>query len=256
MTHPTIIIAGQPTWADSLAEALAEAYAIVQHVDQKGYMNAIINAHAALIVVDGEDPQWRIWTSLPKASPATRRTPILLVADRSAIRAEAAGVGADVVVARSRFLKAPAPLIERHAKRVDPALLAQLDCDCQETLPELAREGVRQFNAGAYYQQHDLFEEQWVNTDGPVRDLYQAILQVGVGYFQIQRGNYRGALKMLQRSVKLLWGLPDVCQGVDVRQLREDSSRVRAELERLGEDQFDQFDMALIKGVVLVDPTP
>ncbi|MCI0350288.1 MAG: DUF309 domain-containing protein [Acidobacteriales bacterium] len=111
---------------------------------------------------------------------------------------------------------------------------------------------MRKFNAGEYYKQHDLFEEQWMKTTGPVRDLYRAVLQVGIAYFQIERGNYRGALKMLQRSVQWLVVLPDVCQGINVKKLRDDSFRVRAELERLGETRFAEFDKALIQGVALV----
>lgn len=253
MSKPTIIITGNPDWSATVIERLQDDYTFIQQTEPKGYINAIIDSLAAMILVDENDSEWRTWTSVPKSSPATRLAPILLVADRSAVRAEASGVGADVVMARARFLKSLEQLIKKHARILDPAVIEQLDCDCQEALPELAQEGIRKFNAGEYYKQHDLFEEQWVETTSPVRDLYQAILQVGVGYYQIQRGNYRGALKMLQRSVKLLLVLPDVCQGVDVQQLRDDSFRVRAELERLGEDQFDQFDMSLIKGVVLIE---
>jgi predicted metal-dependent hydrolase len=110
-----------------------------------------------------------------------------------------------------------------YARVPDPALLDELDCQCDEPLPPRGVEGVAKFNAGEYYRQHDLFEAQWVETQGPVRDLYRAILQVGVAYYQIERGNYRGALKMLLRSVQWLAILPDVCQGVDVQQLRADS---------------------------------
>lgn len=54
---------------------------------------------------------------------------------------------------------------------------------------------------------------------------------------------------MLHKSVQWLALLPDVCQGVDVRQLREDSFRVRAELERLGPTRLHEFDRALLRPV-------
>lgn len=125
----------------------------------------------------------------------------------------------------------------------------QLECDCQERLPERAQIGIQKFNAGEYYAQHDLFEAEWAECTRPVRDLYRAILQVGVAYFQLQRGNYNGAVKMLNRSKKWLLRLPDRCQGVNVAQLREDSFRVRAELIRLGRERLHEFDHSLIKGV-------
>ncbi len=37
---------------------------------------------------------------------------------------------------------------------------------------------------------------------GPVRDLYRAILQVGVAYYHITRGNHAGGLRMLRRCVQ------------------------------------------------------
>lgn len=110
------------------------------------------------------------------------------------------------------------------------------------------------FNAGEYYRQHDLFEALWMAEAGPVRNLYRAILQIGVGYYHLQRGNYRGALKMLLRSLQWLTPLPDVCQGVDVRQLRADSGAVRLALERHLDGAEDApFDMALLRPVLLVD---
>jgi hypothetical protein len=73
---------------------------------------------------------------------------------------------------------------------------------------------------------------------GPVRDLYRAILQIGISYFQIERGNYRGAVKMLLRVRQWLAPLPAVCQGVDVSRLREDVERVYATLADTGPDDW------------------
>jgi uncharacterized protein len=124
-----------------------------------------------------------------------------------------------------------------------------LDCQCAEAMPADGLLGIEKFNAGEYYPQHDLFEALWVAEAGPVRDLYRAILQVGVAYYQVTRGNFRGAAKMLKRSVQWLDRLPNSCRGVDVAQLRVDSAAVRAELARVGEDGMDQFDHSLLKGV-------
>jgi len=85
-----------------------------------------------------------------------------------------------------------------------------------------------------------------------VRDLYQAILQVGVAYYQITRGNHRGALKMLLRSLQWLAPLPDVCRGVDVAGLRADAARVRAALAGLDPAEIGRFDRSLLRPVRLV----
>ena len=170
-----------------------------------------------------------------------------------ATRQQALISGADNVLSFSELTRTAKKLFKDFARVFDAQRAEQLDCDCQDTLPELAQQGMAKFNAGEYYKQHDLFEELWVKTESPVRDLYRAILQVGVAYYQIQRGNHRGARKMLLRSVQWLMILPDVCQGIDVKALRDDSARVRAELEQLDEADIDQFDMTLIQPLKTVD---
>ena len=136
---------------------------------------------------------------------------------------------------------------------MDSTLAAQLDCECQESLPPLGLEAVALFNTGEYHAQHDLFEELWRQTPSPVRDLYQGTLQVGIAYYQITRGNHRGALKMLHRSARWLAPLPDVCQGIDVKQLREDSVVVRAALEKMKPEEIANFDRSLLKPVQMVE---
>jgi len=253
MTKPVIVIAGAPEWAEDAIAAVGDAYDVELQAAASGYMNKLIESRAALVLINGDMPDWERWASSPKSSPATRRIAIVVISQSEQVIAEAALAGADASLLPQDISSKLSPLAEELARFLSPEMREQLDCDCQEELPPLAQEGVRKFNDGQYYKQHDLFEEQWVNTESPVRDLYRAILQVGVAYYQIERGNYRGALKMLQRSVQWLVVLPDVCQGVNIRKLREDSFRVRAELERLGEEDFHEFDHSLIQGVELVD---
>lgn len=124
---------------------------------------------------------------------------------------------------------------------------------CEEALPPEALEAIRLFNAGEYHHQHDLFEELWRAESRPVRDLYQGVLQVGLAYYQITRGNLRGALKMFQRSERWLAPLPDVCRGINVAKLRADAARVKAEVRRLGAERIDQFDPEWFEPVEVVN---
>lgn len=249
MSKPTIVVVGTAKWAEEVQTRLGGDYAVERYHERAGYVARLTDIHAALILVDGTDDGWRFWTATPKSSPATRRIPILLVSDDANTRQAALTAGADLAFAPDEFSAQSRTLVSDYARVLTAATVEQLDCDCQENLPPLAQQGVEKFNAGEYYKQHDLFEALWMQTDMPVRDLYRAILQVGIAYFQIERGNYRGALKMLLRSVQWLSILPDVCQGVDVAQLRTDSYRVRAELERLGEANIAAFDHRLIQPV-------
>ena len=246
MRQAALILVSERGVFDKTAAAL-DAYQIIMLRGGEGYMNTLIASRAAMILIDAAHPDWQRFISAAKTSAATRRIPILLMSDDREERAHAARLGADLTLDRSESDRDIARLVADFGRIPDPQMLKQLDCECAASLPSLAAEGLRQFNAGEYYRQHDLFEAQWVATAGPVRDLYRAILQVGVAYFQIQRGNYRGALKMLQRSVQWLSILPPVCQGVDVARLRQDSYAVRAELERLGAARLHEFDETLLK---------
>ncbi|MEO8609998.1 MAG: DUF309 domain-containing protein [Chloroflexota bacterium] len=250
MTKPTIIITGMPDWVDQVAHYLDGDYTLKSYLQSgPGYVARLADDHAVLILVDGDADDWRFWTTTPKTSPATRRIPIILVSADTERRARALVSGADFALVPSELANQLPVLANEHARVLDPAVIEQLECDCQDDLPPLGKQGIEKFNAGDYYPQHDLFEEQWMHTEGPIRNLYQAILQVGIAYFQITRGNHRGALKMLLRSVQWLSMLPDECQGVDIKKLREDSYRVRAELERMNPDDIAQFDRSLLKPV-------
>jgi hypothetical protein len=123
---------------------------------------------------------------------------------------------------------------------------------CAEALPEQAQQALERFNRGEFYAQHDLFEALWRAEPRRVRDLYQGILQVGIAYYQIEQGNWRGAYKMLLRSQGWLDALPDTCQGVDVAALKADAAAVRAELDRVGDAGLENFDRSLLQPVRFV----
>ncbi len=252
----TIIIAGSPAWAAEISALLRENDADPrQYVERSGYVARLADDRAALILVDGTDDQWRFWTTTPKTSPATRRVPVVLITDDADQRDAALRSGANVVVAPDELSDELPLLLTELARIPAPETLAELDRQCDQPLPPEALEAVNKFNHGEYYKQHDLFEALWMQEAGPVRDLYRAVLQVGIAYFQITRGNGRGALKMLLRSVQWLALLPDTCQGIDIAQLRADAAAVRAELERVGEDGIAHFDRTLLKPVQLVKST-
>ncbi|MCC6802157.1 MAG: DUF309 domain-containing protein [Anaerolineae bacterium] len=249
-----IAVVGSPGWLDAITGVLTANHATATRYDDRtGYVARLADDGVALILVDGGDPDWRFWTTTPRISPATRRIPVVLVSDDPAQRDEALLGGANLVIAPGGLRDALPTLLTELARVPDPARMAELDRQCAEPLPPEAVEAVRKFNAGEYYKPHDLFEALWMRETGPVRELYRGVLQVGIAYFQITRGNGRGALKMLLRSVQWLAPLPDVCQGIDVAALRADSARVRAELERLGDDGIAQFDRRLLKPVRMVE---
>ena len=121
--------------------------------------------------------------------------------------------------------------------------------DCSAPLHPAALSGLALFNAGEYFEAHEALESAWRDEPGPIRELYQGILQVAVIYLHIQRGNYRGALKVSARCQPKLAAWPDNCQGVEIAQLRRDLAAVLDALQRLGAEHIHSFDQELFKPI-------
>ena len=88
------------------------------------------------------------------------------------------------------------------------------------------KQAIQQFNNGAWYDAHDLFEELWHETADPERRSLQGILQVAVAQLHLERGNKRGATILFGEALGRLRrpGTPDLgldpnalCQSVDER---------------------------------------
>jgi predicted metal-dependent hydrolase len=116
-----------------------------------------------------------------------------------------------------------------------------------------ARRGIELFNQGKYFEAHEALEAAWMETGVPERDLYQGILQIGLAYFQISRGSYRGAIKMFGRGQRNLKALGDTLLNVDLSKLREQALIVENSLRNLGPDHLDELDPGLIKPVPLFE---
>ena len=245
MSPPKIVfVSRRQVFAAAMQDLPHYSPALVSAAGQ--YMDTLIDQRAALAVLDAEHPDWRALVLSGKNNAATRRVPVCLISDDAGQRADAIQCGADRALSWAEFPLQLGLVVAELARIPDPEVVERLECECGGALPALAAEGLAQFNRGEYYRQHDLFEALWVQTDGPVRDLYRAILQVGVAYYQIERGNFQGALKMLQRSVQWLYPLPDTCQGIDVARLRRDSYALRAALQRLGPERLQELDRSLL----------
>ncbi len=115
---------------------------------------------------------------------------------------------------------------------------------CDEAPPAMLLKGIEEFNEGRYWECHETLEALWQAEPRRVRNLYQGILQVGVGFHHLQKGNYSGALKVLGRGLARLQGFPETCQGVRVAELMRAARRVHEEIRRLGQERMAEFDVS------------
>ena len=129
------------------------------------------------------------------------------------------------------------------------AASARVSTEAPEGLPELVLKGIEEFNRGEFYECHEYLEEAWMQEPGRVRFLYQGILQVGVGFYHLQNGNWRGATGLLRNGALRLKEFEPETLGVDVARLVRESERCLRELEELGRGRIDEFDASKIPRV-------
>jgi uncharacterized protein len=80
-------------------------------------------------------------------------------------------------------------------------------------------EGLALFNAGHYYEAHEVWEVAWQREQGVRRQLLQALILLAAGWLKREQGNARGAHTLFTRALARLQGLPAVCEGMEVEQL-------------------------------------
>jgi predicted metal-dependent hydrolase len=253
MTFPTVVITGNPQWRQQAAVILAgSSFNPTLYAEHEEYVSRLVDDRVVLIIVDGDAEDWSFYAATSRASPATRRIPVIVVTADAKVAAKAKKTGANEIIAPDAIPKQLAKVAKTLARVMaanEKKLLAEASV---KPLPKPAAEAIKKFNAGEYYKQHDLLEALWMKTPGPERNLYQGILQVGIAYYQISKHNRRGALKMLLRARQWLDGLPKVCQGVDVARLKRDAQSVRKKLEAISDQDIDLFDQTTLKPVVIV----
>lgn len=213
-------------------------------------IDQISQANPYLLIFDlsNKSIPWKEWISILSSVPATRRIPIIAYGshiDSDAIEA-ARRAGAKAVFARSRFASDLADLISRYARIVGHGNISEW-CDGQ--LPEIAIKGLEEFNRGEYFEAHESLEAAWMAEEHPGRELYRAILQVAVAYYQIVRHNFKGAAKMFLRIRQWIKPLPDDCRGIDLKTLKMDIDSVHKELWKLGPERIHEFDLDLLKPI-------
>ena len=118
-----------------------------------------------------------------------------------------------------------------------------------EGLPDLALRGIEEFNKGEFYECHEYLEAAWMQEPRRVRFLYQGILQVGVGFYHQQNGNWRGATGLLRNGTARLREFEPETLGIDVARLVRECERCLHELEELGRERVGEFDRSRVPKV-------
>jgi hypothetical protein len=85
--------------------------------------------------------------------------------------------------------------------------------------------GVLLFNAGDFFEAHEVWEDLWADSHGTEHRFYQGLIQAAVGLCHFHNGNLAGAVKLYRSSRDYMAGCGSPFLGLDVdafwRQMEE-----------------------------------
>ena len=97
-------------------------------------------------------------------------------------------------------------------------------------------EAARAFNAGHYFEAHEIIEEGLDEVPSELWDLYIGLIQIAVGYHKASQQLWSGAGRMLQMGLEKITAHPPTAGGVNVEAL---GARVRADIHLLHNRRLD-----------------
>jgi hypothetical protein len=121
--------------------------------------------------------------------------------------------------------------------------------DWPERLPPEFYLSLDQFNREEFFACHETLEALWIPERNSIRELYQGILQVGVGCYHLSvRANRIGAIRKLDAGARRLekMGIDADQYGVDWAALIDAADKLRAHVSQLGPEEVSQFDHTLL----------
>ncbi len=80
-------------------------------------------------------------------------------------------------------------------------------------------EGILLFNAGEFFQCHDVLEDFWGELTCPEKPMFQGLIQAAVALFHFEEGNLGGARKMFTSCRVYLSPFCPACGGIDIERL-------------------------------------
>jgi len=82
-------------------------------------------------------------------------------------------------------------------------------------------EGIELFNAGRFFECHDVWEEVWKRATSAEKLFFQGMIQAAVAILHAQRGNPRGARSTWAKARAKLAPLPAEHMGIALTELRD-----------------------------------
>ncbi len=120
------------------------------------------------------------------------------------------------------------------------------------SLPLGVQKGIQLFNQRQFYAQHEVIEHEWHAERTEVRQLYQGLLQIGVGFHHALNGNYKGALALLNDGADKVAHFTPTALGIDTGRLVRETQDCIEQITVLGERNIAAFEPDRIPLIHLV----
>ncbi|MGA2510701.1 MAG: DUF309 domain-containing protein [Candidatus Acidiferrales bacterium] len=85
--------------------------------------------------------------------------------------------------------------------------------------------GVAHFNAGEFFEAHEVWEELWLRAPEPEKAFLQGMIQIAAAFHHYGRGNSSGTRSLLAAGIAKIGGAPDSYRGIEMEEFREEAQR-------------------------------
>jgi uncharacterized protein len=99
------------------------------------------------------------------------------------------------------------------------------------------RRGITLFNAGKFFEAHEVWEELWLEEALPEKTFLQGLIQVAAAFHHHSRGNPRGYRSLLAAGLAKLEQFSDQHRGIALAKLRADAREWVQTRDAGGEDR-------------------
>jgi predicted metal-dependent hydrolase len=76
-------------------------------------------------------------------------------------------------------------------------------------------EGISLFNAHKFWHAHEAWERDWLTASDPHKQFLQGLIQLAAAYYHVQRGTFRGGVRLFDSALRRLSAFSPEYAGVD-----------------------------------------
>ena len=95
-------------------------------------------------------------------------------------------------------------------------------------------EGVSLFNAEKFWHAHEAWERDWLVASGDEKIFLQALIQFAAAYHHVQRGTFRGAIRLFDSALSKIAATSVHIEGLDCTEVVATAQKHRRALAESG----------------------